>query len=294
MKDYIVRAIAAEGTVRAFAAVTTKMVQTAKGIHGLSPTATAALGRTLTAAAMMSKTLKGIDDTLTIQIRGDGPLGGIVVATDSYANVRGYVYNPDVSIPLNTHGKLDVGQAVGKIGYLNIIKDLGLREPYIGYVDLVSGEIGEDISYYLAYSEQVPSVVGLGVLVDRDGSVLHSGGFIVQLMPGADENTIEYLEKKAGEMPQVTQILSEGGTPEDILKLILSDMDLKILETTSCHFKCTCSYDRMERNILSLGTEEIADLIETQHGAELECHFCNTRYTFTEDDLCKLLQPNAE
>lgn len=196
MEDYVIRATAAEGTVRAIAAITTNMVKDAMNIHGLSPLASVALGRTMTAASLMSTFLKGSKDTLTIQIKGDGPLGGIVVVSDSSANVRGYVHNPLIYLPLNENGKYDVAGAIGSNGYLNVIRDLGLKEPYIGYVDLVTGEIAEDIAYYFASSEQVPSVVALGVLTNSEEFILSSGGFIIQLMPGADENTISLIEEK--------------------------------------------------------------------------------------------------
>lgn len=289
MEDYIVRATAANATIMAFAADTTNMVREAQKVHGLYPVASASIGRTLTAAAMMSQLLKGENSKLTIQIKGDGPLGGIVVTSDPYANVKGYVNNPEVDLPLNESGKLDVSSAVGKNGYLNIIKDLGLREPYIGYVDLVTGEIGDDIAYYFAFSEQVPSVVALGVLIDTDGKVINSGGYIIQLMPGADEDTIEYLEKKVSSFPSVTNMLSEGNRPEDILKMILGDMDLSILEKSPCKYMCNCSRERMGKNLLSIGAKDIIEIIEEEHGAELNCHFCNKKYYFTEDDLKMLL-----
>lgn len=290
VEDYVVRATAAEGMVRAFAAVTTNMVREARDLHGLSPAASAALGRTLTAAALMSKTLKGEKDTLTIQIKGEGPLGGIIAVSDSNANVRGYVYNPDVHIPLNSAGKLDVSGAIGGNGYLNVIKDLGLKEPYIGYVNLVSGEIGEDIAYYYAYSEQVPSVVSLGVLIDVDGSILYAGGFIIQLMPGAEEELVDFLEKRINSLPAVTTLLSGGKDAEGILELILEEKGLVVADKVPCRYVCNCSRDRMERNILSLGEKEIRDIISEQHGAELQCHFCNKKYKFSEEDLLKLIE----
>ncbi len=289
MQDYIIRATAAEGTVRAFAAATTDMAGKAMEIHGLSPLAAAALGRTMTAAAMMSQTLKGERDTLTIQIKSDGPLGGIVVVSGTNANVRGYVHNPGVYLPLNRSGKFDVSGAIGKNGYLNVIKDFGLKEPYIGYVDLVSGEIAEDIAYYFAYSEQVPSIVALGVLVDTDGTVMNSGGFIIQLMPGAEDDMIGFLENRVKEIPSVTALLADGKTPEDILDMVLGEKGLNISGRTSCGFQCNCSRERMERNIISLGKAEIMSIIEDQHNAEVQCHFCNKKYMFREEDLLSLL-----
>lgn len=290
MEDYIVRATAANQTILAFAADTTNTVNEAVRLHGLYPVATAALGRTLSAAAMMSQSLKGENSKLTIQIKGDGPLGSIVVVSDSSANVRGYVHDPHVDIPLNKAGKLDVSAAVGENGYLNVIKDLGLREPYIGYVDLKTGEIGDDIAYYFAFSEQVPSVVALGVLVDEDNNVVNSGGYIIQLMPGAEEELISYLEKRISTLPSVTNMLSDGKRPEDILEMILGEKELVILDKTPCSYLCTCSRERMERNILSIGEKDIREIIQEQHGAEISCYFCNKKYNFTEDELKKLLR----
>jgi len=283
MKDYIVRATAAQGTVRAFATITTELVEKASKMHGLSPIATAALGRTLTAAGMMSRMLKGENDKLTIQIKGDGPLGGIVVAADSSANVRGYVHNPIVDLPLNDHGKLNIRKAVG-FGYINVIKDMGLKEPYIGFSDLVSGEIADDLTYYFAMSEQVPSTVALGVLVDADG-VKSAGGFIIQLMPGTDEETVEKLEKRLIGFPPISKLLAQGTSPEQILEMLLDEMGPKIIEKVPCSFVCTCSRDRMEKNLISIGENDLLEILEDGKGAELECHFCNTKYNFTHQDM---------
>lgn len=290
MEDYIVSATAAGGTVRAFAATTTSMVKEAKELHGLSMVASAALGRTMTGGAIMSKMLKGEKDTITIQIKGNGPLGGVVVVGDSKANIRGYVYNSQIELPLNDIGKLDVGGAVGKEGYMNVIKDLGLKEPYIGYVDLVTGEIGDDLAYYFAYSEQVPSVVALGVLVDTDGSIINAGGYIIQLMPGAEEGLISYIENTINAIPTVSQLLAYGESPEGILDIIFGDRDLKISEKTPCRFMCNCSRERMERNLISIGKDEIQGIIDEQHGAELQCHFCNKKYHFSEEELLGLIE----
>ncbi|HPD00165.1 MAG TPA: Hsp33 family molecular chaperone HslO [Acetivibrio sp.] len=288
MEDYIVRATAGNGTIRAIAAVTTNMVKESQNTHGLSPLATAALGRTMTAAAIMSTMLKGEGDTITVQIKGDGPIGGIVVVSDSQANVKGYVHHPLVYLPLNSQGKFDVAGAVGK-GYLNVIKDMGLKEPYIGYVDLVSGEIAEDITYYYAFSEQIPTVTSLGVLTNASEIVASAGGFILQLMPGADEETIAFIENKVNSIPSVTGLLSEGKLPEDILNILLSEKDLKIIDKKPCRYMCNCSRDRMERSIISLGKKEILDIVNTDHGAELQCHFCNKKYRFSEEDLLSLI-----
>jgi molecular chaperone Hsp33 len=289
MKDYIIRATAADTTVRAFAAVTSRMAEDARKIHKLSPIASAALGRTLTAAAMMSRQLKGEKDTLTIQIKGEGPMSGVVVVTDSEANMRGYVYNPDVYLPLNDKGKFDVSGAIGKNGYLNVIKDMGLKEPYIGYVQLVSGEIAEDLAYYFANSEQIPSVVALGVLVDKDGSISNSGGYIIQLMPGVEDEMIDFLEEKINLIPPVTALLSEDKSPEQVLDLILGEKGLQIVEKVPTRFVCNCSRDRMERNMISLGKQELVDILDDQGKAEVQCHFCNTKYHFTKADLQRLI-----
>ena len=290
MTDYIIKAIAAEGAIRAFAAVTTNMVQEAHRIHDTSGVATAALGRTLTAAAIMSGMFKNDRDVLTIQIKGDGPLGGIVAVSDSKANVRGYVNNPSVELPLNSLGKFDVAGAVGKNGYLNVIKDLGMKQPYVGYVELRTGEIGEDVAYYYAFSEQVPSVVSLGVLVAPDGSVLNAGGYIIQLMPEADEGLIDSLEKRISGLQSITSLLGEGKDPEGVLELILGDMNLEITGRYPCGYLCNCSRERMERNLISLGAGDILELVAEQHGAQLQCYFCNRKYNFTEDELMSLIQ----
>lgn len=290
MGDYIVSALGFNGTVRAYAAVTTEIVKEAREIHALAPTATAALGRVLTAGVLMSKLLKGERDVLTLQVKGDGPLGGIVAVTDSASGVRGYVNFPEVELPLNEAGKFDVSGAVGKNGYLNVIKDIGMREPYQGYVRLVSGEIAEDVAYYFAFSEQIPSAVSLGVLLDRDGTVLNSGGFLLQLMPEADEGAISGLEEKINGLPGISQLLASGNSPQDILELLFGENNLRLLGKTGTSYACNCSRDRMERNIISLGAGEIRDMLEEQRGAEAQCHFCNKKYRFTEEDLKRLLE----
>lgn len=292
MKDYIVRATAAQGTVRAFATITTELVDKASKVHGLSPIAAAALGRTLTAAGMMARMLKGEKDKLTIQIKGDGPLGGIVVTSDSSSNVKGYVYNPAVDLPLNDHGKLDIRTAVG-FGYINVIKDIGLKEPYIGFSDLVSGEIADDLTYYFAMSEQVPSTVALGVLVDVDG-VRSAGGFLIQLMPGTDEETIEKLEKRLIGFPPISKLLAQGTSPEEILEMLLEDMEPKIIEKVPCNYVCDCSKNRMERNLISIGKNDLLEILEDGQGAELECHFCNTKYNFTHQDIERLVRESSK
>jgi len=288
MKDYLVRATAEEGKVRTVAAVTTNLVKHAQKIHGLSPLASVALGRTLTAGVLMSVFLKSPKNTQTIQIKGDGPLGGIVVVSDSEANVRGYVHNPLVYLPLNSEGKFDVAGAIGK-GYLNVIKDLGLKEPYVGYVDLISGEIAEDIAYYYAYSEQIPTIVALGVLTSADKIIETAGGFIIQLMPDAGEETINFLEEKIKNLSSVTGLLKDGKTPEDILDMIFSERNLKIGEKAPCNYKCNCSRERMYRNIISLGKEEIKNILKEQREIEAQCHFCDMKYQFQESDLREII-----
>ncbi|TYQ15250.1 UNVERIFIED_CONTAM: molecular chaperone Hsp33 [Acetivibrio alkalicellulosi] len=288
MEDYVVRATADDGKIRAVAAVTTNIVKKAQNIHGLSPLASVAIGRTLTAAVLMSTFSKSPKEVQTIQIKGDGPLGGIVVVSDSNANVRGYVNNPLVYLPLNSKGKFDVAGAVGN-GYLNIIKDLGLKEPYIGYVDLISGEIAEDIAYYYAYSEQIPTSVALGVLANSNEIIENAGGFIIQVMPGANDDTITLIEEKISSIPSVTSFLSQGKLPEDILAEILSEINLKIIQKSPCNYLCNCSQDRMQRNILSLGRAEILEIVEEQGGAQTQCHFCNKKYNFSKQDLMSLI-----
>ncbi|NLK86632.1 MAG: Hsp33 family molecular chaperone HslO [Clostridiaceae bacterium] len=289
MEDQIVRATAAGGAVRAFAAVTTELVQKAHITHGTSGVASAALGRTLTAAAMMGRMFKNERDQLTIQIKGDGPLGGIITVSDAESNVRGYVYEPQVYLPLNAAGKFDVARAVGKNGYLNVIKDMGLKEPYVGYVDLVSGEIGEDMAYYFASSEQIPTVVSLGVLVDTDENVVNAGGYIIQLMPGADESIIDFIEDKVFLADSITYMLSTGMDAEAVLDSLLGEKELVITDRLPCKYKCNCSRERMERNLISLGAKELEEMAQEQHGAEVQCHFCNTKYQFTEAELRGLI-----
>lgn len=289
MEDHIIRATAAEGRIRAFAAVTKDIVQEAHVIHGTSGVASAALGRTLTAAAIMSRMFKNEKDVLTIQIKGDGPLGGIIAVSDYQSNVRGYVYNPEVYLPLSPVGKFDVAEAVGRNGYLNVIKDMGLKEPYVGFVNLVSGEIGEDLAYYYAYSEQVPTVVSLGVLIGADENVVTAGGYILQLMPGADESLVEFLEEKVLLTDSITYMLSEGMDPSRVLDELLGEKGLEITEKVPCKYLCNCSRDRMERNLISLGGKELLEMAEEQHGAELQCHFCSKKYKFSEEDLRELV-----
>lgn len=289
MEDHIIRGTAADGAIRVFACVTKNLVQEAHVTHGTSGLASAALGRTLTAAVMMARMFKNEKDVLTIQIKGDGPLGGIIAVSDSNSNVRGYAYNPEVNLPLNSAGKFDVSKALGQNGYLNVIKDLGMKEPYVGYVELISGEIAEDLAYYFAYSEQIPTVVALGVLVGPDENVLTAGGYIIQLMPGTEESIIDDIEDKILMSDSITYMLSEGMSASDIMEKLLGDKDLVISEILPCKYQCNCSRDRMERNLISLGEKELMDMADEQHGAELHCHFCNKKYHFSEEQLRELV-----
>lgn len=288
MKDYIVRATAANGQIRAFAASTKQVVETARKDHNTSPVATAALGRLLTAGAMMGSMMKNDTDMLTLQIRGDGPIGGITVTADSKANVKGYVLNPEVMLPPK-NGKLDVGGAVG-IGLLQVIKDMGLKEPYCGQTILVSSEIAEDLTYYFANSEQVPSSVGLGVLMEKDNTVRRAGGFIIQLMPFAQEEVISQLEENLKNVTSVTALLDKEYTPEQILEELLGNLDLEITDTMDTRFYCNCSKERVERAVASVGKKEIQEMINEGKDIEVKCHFCNTAYTYTVEDLKKILK----
>ncbi len=287
-QDYIIRATAANGSIRAFAATTGNLVQYARQIHHTSPVASAALGRMLTAAAMMGSTLKGDKDLVTLQIRSLGPLKGIVVSADAQARVKGYVFQPNVDIPSKYPGKLDVGGAVGE-GYLSVIRDIGMKEPYAGRIQLVSGEIAEDLTYYFAQSDQTPSAVGLGVLVDTDTSIRCAGGFIIQLMPDATEDTISKLETKLNQIPYVTDLLDMGKSPEEILEMILGDMELKIIDKMPTEFYCNCSKERVEKALISIGKEELEKIIAEDKQANLHCHFCGKEYDFTEEELKALL-----
>ncbi|GGA52129.1 33 kDa chaperonin [Kroppenstedtia guangzhouensis] len=286
--DYAIRGTAYQGLVRAFSCVTTGMVNEMQKRHQTWPVASAALGRTVSAGAMMGMMLKNDSDKMTIQIQGDGPLGHIIVDVEAGGKVRGYVQNPAVDLPNNAQGKLNVGGAVGQ-GTLNVVKDLGLREPYRGSVNLVSGELGDDFTYYLTASEQIPSSVGVGVLVAPDGGILHSGGFIIQLMPGAEERLIDELEQRIQHLPSVTQLMDRGDRPEDLLRRILGD-SLKITDKQPLTFRCHCSRERIDHTLRGLGKEELHRLIEEQGSAEVICHFCNEVYRVPKQDLEKLLE----
>ena len=289
MNDYIIRATAANDQIRAFAAVTTQMVENAREHHNTSPVATAALGRLLTAGAMMGSMMKGEKDVLTLQIKAGGPLQGITVTADSQGNVKGYVGNPDVCIPANSKGKLDVAGAVGP-GFLNVIKDMGLKEPYSGQVMLQTCEIAEDLTYYFATSEQVPSAVGLGVLMNKNNTVRQAGGFIVQLMPFAEEEVISRLEQNVQKINSVTNLLEEGHTPESLLEKVLEGFDMQINEKMDTRFHCNCSKERVAKALISIGRKELNEMIQEGKPIEMNCHFCNTNYNFTVEELKEILR----
>lgn len=288
MSDYIIRAMAAGGQIRAFAATTKDLVEHARQIHNTSPVATAGLGRMLTAASMMGATLKNSSDVLTLIAKGEGPLGGITVTADSASNVKGYVNNPFFVNPPNFFGKFDVGGAIGN-GTLTVIKDIGLKEPYSGQVSLITGEIAEDLTYYFATSEQVPTSVALGVLMNKNNTVRQAGGFIIQLMPFASDEVIDALEAKIKEITSITSLLDSGMSPEDILNQVLGDMDLEITDTISTAYNCNCSRERVTKAIISIGKKEITDMINEGKDIEVNCHFCNKNYVFTPEDLKKLI-----
>lgn len=290
MADILLRGSSIDGAIRVFVAITTELSEEARKIHNTTPVATAALGRTLTAAAIMGAGLKNETDSTTIQFKGDGPLGSIVAVTDNHSAVRGYVVNPYVDLPLNKKGKLDVGGAVGK-GYLNIIRDLSLKEPYAGQVPIVTGEIAEDLTYYYARSEQIPTAIGLGVLVDTDYSVKASGGFMLQLMPEATEDVAIKLEEHVRTLEPITEMITSGMSPEDIFFHITEGFDM-IMEnkTVTPKYQCKCSKERMEQALIAIGKEELEGIIEEQGEAELTCQFCDNKYKFSKEELSKLLK----
>ena len=290
MTDYLVRGTAANDFVRAFAVTTTGVTETARKAHSLSPVASAALGRTMAAALMMGADMKNEKDVLTLQFLCDGPIGGITATSNSKGEVKGFVNNPSVMLPPNEYGKLDVGGAVGH-GALHVLKDIGLKEPYAGEVDIQTGEIAQDLTYYFAVSEQVPSVVALGVLMNQeDGTVLASGGYIIQLMPDCPEEIISQLEKACVTAPPVTTMLKEGGTPESILHDLIGDLDFRVMDRMDVAFHCDCSRERVEKALIALGPKEIRSLIAEGKPVTLNCHFCNTDYTYTMEDLIAILQ----
>ncbi|MDO5134901.1 MAG: Hsp33 family molecular chaperone HslO [Eubacteriales bacterium] len=289
MSDHIIRATAANSQIRAFAAVTTEMVETARKAHNTSPVATAALGRLLTGGAMMGAMMKGEKDILTLQIHAGGPLKGITVTADSKGNVKGYVGEPNVCIPANKKGKLDVASAVG-VGFMNVIKDMGMKEPYMGQVALQTSEIAEDLTYYFATSEQVPSAVGLGVLMNKNNTVRQAGGFIVQLMPFAEEDVIARLEKNVAGISSVTELLEEGHTPESLLAVVLDGFDVEVNDRLQTRFYCNCDKARVEKALISIGRKDLNELIQEGKDVEMNCHFCNTNYVFTVEELKEILR----
>lgn len=288
-KDYMIRATAADGQIRAFGATTRELVEYARNAHNTSPVATAALGRLLTAGAMMGSMMKGKDDILTLRIEGDGPIEGLTVTADSLGRVKGYAFNPSVMLPPNAQGKLDVGGALG-IGVLNVIKDIGLKEPYVGQTILISGEIAEDLTYYYATSEQTPSSVALGVLMNKDNTVRQAGGFIIQLLPGASDEIIDSLEKKLAAIEPVTSMLDKDMTPEMILEEILGEFQLEILDRMPTEFYCNCDKERVEKALISIGRKELQEMIDEGKTIEVNCHFCNKNYAFTVEELKDLYE----
>lgn len=289
MNDYIVRATAANNQIRAFAATTRNVVETARGAHETSPVATAALGRLLTAGAMMGSMMKNEQDILTIQIKCDGPIQGLTVTADVKGNVKGYVENPMVMLPPSSKGKLDVASALG-LGVLSVIKDMGLKEPYIGQTILVTSEIAEDLTYYFATSEQVPSSVGLGVLMEKDNTVKQAGGFIIQVMPFVEDAVVDRLEANIAKIESVTSMLDKGYTPEQILETVLEGMDIEYTDIMPTKFECNCSKERVEKALISIGRKDIEEMIQDGKDIEMHCHFCNTSYNFSVEELKEILK----
>lgn len=287
--SYILRATAQNGDVRIFAAITTEMIERARKIHNLSPTASAALGRFLTAGSIMGLMLKGDMDTLTLSINGGGEAGNLVVVANSKGNVKGYISNPFVDPPLNSKGKLDVGGAIGVNGTLNVIKDLGLKEPYSSQVPIRTGEIGDDIAYYFTVSEQTPSAVVVGVQVDTDVTIKSAGGLIIQMMPGANPMLADIITYRLEEIPPLSTLIGDGKSGEDILNMLFDDMDLKILDRIEVDYVCDCSRERVERALISMGRQEL-ESIKEEENIEIQCHFCNAKYSFTKKDIESLMQ----
>ena len=289
MKDYIVRATAGNGQIRAFAATTKEVVEKARPAHNTSPVATSALGRLLTGAAMMGSMMKNDTDMLTIQIKCDGPIKGLTVTADRHGNVKGYVENPNVMLPPNKQGKLDVAGALD-LGVLSVIKDMGLKEPYVGQTILQTSEIAEDLTYYFATSEQVPSSVGLGVLMEKDNTVKQAGGFIVQVMPFVEEEVLAKLEENIKKISSVTAMLDKGYTPGNILEEVLEGLEVEFTDTVPTQFYCNCTKERVEKAIISIGKKDIQEMIDDGKEIEVNCHFCNTNYTFSVEELKEMLK----
>lgn len=293
MNDYMIRAIAADGQIRAFAATTKDLAEEARRRHNTSPVVTAALGRLLTAGVMMGSMMKGEKDTITLKVEGDGPVKALTVTADTKGNVKGFAHVPQVILHANENGKLDVAGAVG-IGVLTVIKDLGLREPYVGTSMLTTSEIAEDLTYYFATSEQVPSSVALGVLMEKNNTVKQAGGFILQLMPGVDDETITKLEQKISSLTSITSMLDQGMTPEQILEYVIGDFGLEILDRTPVRFHCNCSKEKVRGAIVSLGREDLKELASDGEAVEVHCDFCNTSYWFQPEELEKILAQNEK
>ena len=290
MSDYLVKSLAFDGQIRAYAVDATETVSTAQKLHDTWSAASAALGRSLVGTLLLaSASLQG-DETMTVKINGNGPVGGIVVDGNANGTVKGYVQNPHVHLPLNDKHKIDVKGAVGTEGFLAVTKDLGLKEPFTGQVPLVSGELGEDFTYYLAKSEQIPSSVGLSVFVNSDNSIETAGGFMIQVMPGAKEETISQIEKRLAEIPMVSEMMRDGKKPEDILNEILGAENVKVLDKMSVSYHCDCSRERFLGVLTSLPTDQLQEMADEDHGAEAVCHFCGKKYQFTEDELRKIIK----
>lgn len=288
-RDYIIRGTAADGQIRFFACTTRDLVEVARSKHNTSPVASAALGRLLTAGAMMGVMMKGAEDLITITVKGTGPIDGITVTADAQARVKGFVGNPDVMLPASEAGKLDVGGAVGA-GFLQVIRDTGLGDPYIGQTKLVSGEIAEDLTAYFAISEQVPSAVALGVLMNKDNTVRQAGGFIIQLLPNATEEVISHLEQKLTEVTHITELLDEGMTPEEFVEYIMGNMNPEIMETIVPEFYCNCSRERVAHAVMSVGEKDLQEMIDDGKDIEVNCHFCGNKYNFSVEDLKAMIR----
>ena len=287
--DYIVRATAAGSSIRAFAVTSRNLTEEGRRRHNSSPVVTAALGRLMSGAVMMGAMMKGDNDLLTIQIKSGGPSRGMTVTSDSHGHVKGYPVVPDVMLPANAKGKLDVAGAVGP-GIMNVIKDMGLKEPYVGQIALQTSEIAEDLTYYFATSEQVPSAVGLGVLMNKDNTVKQAGGFIIQLMPFTSEEIISRLEEKLAQVTSVTELLDRGSTPEQLLEHILGEFGLEITDRMPAEFYCSCSKERVKKAVVSIGKKELNEMIAEGNPIEVRCDFCNTDYTFSIDELKEIVK----
>jgi molecular chaperone Hsp33 len=284
MKDYILRAMTTGGDARVFFATSKHTVNEAYKIHKTYPVASVALGRMLTAGAIMGSMLKNKDDLVTISMKGDGPMKGVVVTSNSDSGVKGYVNNPIVDIPKKANGNLDVRSAIGE-GFLTIVQDTGMNKPYVGQIPLISGEVADDLTYYYAKSEQIPTAVALGVLVDKDYTIKHAGGFMIQMMPDADSQVVSKLEVMMQNLPPITELLEEGKTPEDILQIMLGDIGYKITDKIPMEYYCNCTRSRVEKALITIGKEELNKILQEDKKANLNCHFCNTDYQFTEEDI---------